>query len=500
MRLRVRPSLRLEMLEPRCLMSIWTADLSSADDRTPSDRSADARSQPSEVQPLNPGGRQGSNGGDSYSESAQGPRAQSVIVGNTGSADPWLASPDDQAPDQVPYVVVPETSASHRTIQTAQKLPDLSYFGVVGTIGNRDEMDLYQLTLSTGAGRLDFSLASTQSGSGETLQFELFDGSGRALGVWTSGSQAATDLHAQLSNLPAGTTLYLGVSAGKASDAGLPGSSVGYQLWIEHDPGLGRDSGETTGLTTVSGTGIMPVTSSGISASSTPGNTPPGAEAQVNMGSAQNPEDGGRVAAGSASVRSARPSGGLLSEADPTPPAARNFNATVNKEWDERPTSEVTSRAGNASPPELIATRQDAPDPLVVVQGPGGFPLLGAVAIGHRRRSPAAELNDVAISHAIKESGPQLEAPILASVPVHSVDNRGVEAPDATFFEALSARDLTEYPVSVYSGLGLATIFTLNAVFSQPMAGFDYLPSRLDTDARSQSDWKDRRRKRATGL
>jgi hypothetical protein len=75
-------------------------------------------------------------------------------------------------------------------------------------------------------------------------------------------------------------------------------------------------------------------------------------------------------------------------------------------------------------------------------------------------------------------------------------DNLPAEASEPAFFEALSARDLAEYPVSVYSGLGLAMVITLNAVFSQPMAGFDYLPSRHDSDGRSHSDWKDRRRKR----
>jgi hypothetical protein len=481
-------------------MSIWTADVSSVDDRTPSDRSADSQFQQSEVQPLNPGGRQGSNGGENYAETKQGPSVQGSSGGNTGSAEPVGALPDGQAPDQVPYVVVPETSASHQTIQTAQKLPDLSYFGVVGTIGNRDGMDLYQLTLSTGAGRLDFSLASTQSGSAVPLQFELFDGSGRALGVLTSGSQAGTDLHAQLNNLPAGTTLYLGVSAGKSSETGEPLPAVDYQLWIEHDPGLGGASADTAGNTTGSATGIMPVTSSGTSASSAPGNAPLAADGQVNLSSPQNSEDGGRVAVGSAAVRSARPSGGLLSEADPTPPADRDFNATVNKEWDERSANGPAPRAGIESPPAILVASQDEPDPLVVVQGPGGFPLLGAVAIGHRRRSPIPEVGDVAINQAIEEPDPLTLAAIAAPVPAGRVDNPGVESRDSTIFEALSARDLTEYPVSVYSGLGLATFFTLNAVFSQPMAGFDYLPSRHDTGARPQSDWKDRRRKRATGL
>jgi hypothetical protein len=199
-------------------------------------------------------------------------------------------------------------------------------------------------------------------------------------------------------------------------------------------------------------------------------------------------------------VRSARPSGGLLSEADPTPPAARDFNATVNKEWDERSANGPAPRAGNDSPPAILVASQEERDPLVVVQGPGGFPLLGAVAIGHRRRSPVADTGDFASNQAIEESNPLTVAEIAAPVPVDRVDNPVVETRDSTIFETLSARELTEYPVSVYSGLGLATVFTLNAVFSQPIAGFDYLPSRHDTDARSQSDWNDRRRKRAAGL
>jgi len=34
-------------------------------------------------------------------------------------------------------------------------------------------------------------------------------------------------------------------------------------------------------------------------------------------------------------------------------------------------------------------------------------------------------------------------------------------------------------PVSVFSGLGVATVWTLNAVLSQPIAGYDYLTARL---------------------
>jgi hypothetical protein len=47
-------------------------------------------------------------------------------------------------------------------------------------------------------------------------------------------------------------------------------------------------------------------------------------------------------------------------------------------------------------------------------------------------------------------------------------------------------------PVSVFSGLGLATVFTLNALLSQPIAGFDYLASRMDAGGGPRSNRKGR--------
>ena len=417
---------------------------------------------------------------------------------STGSTNATVASPASQSPVGRPYVVVFETSSPHQTLETAQKLPDLPYFGVVGTLGNRDGVDLYELTLASGAGRLDFSLTSNQSGRAVPLQFELFDGSGRALGVWTSGSQGSALVQAELSNLPAGTTLYLGVTAGNANASGGSGQPINYQLWIDHEPSLGSSSADTTALTAVAATGIMPVTGSPPGASTGPGAAQPGGSVQPNPNAPQNVEDGIHVAVGSAAVRSARPSGGLLSDVDPTPPAARDFNASVNKEWDERSSNGPTSRDGNESPPAVVSAADNDPDALVVIHGPGGFPLVGAVAIGHRRRSPATEVGDFATSQAIGEPGPEMAAGFGDRIFVARSDSPVAEASDNAFIQALSARGLSDYPVSVYSGLGLAMVLTFNAVFSQPMAGFDYLPSRHDADARPQSDWKDRPRNRAT--
>ena len=80
---------------------------------------------------------------------------------------------------QADYVVVSETKAPHHTLATAQELPDLPYFGVVGTLGSGDPIDLYRVTLGSGAARLNFGLESDQSALTVPMQLQVFDGSGQ---------------------------------------------------------------------------------------------------------------------------------------------------------------------------------------------------------------------------------------------------------------------------------------------------------------------------------
>src|SRR5262249_35227090 len=98
--------------------------------------------------------------------------------------------------------------------------------------------------------------------------------------------------------------------------------------------------------------------------------------------------DGLRMAVGSAAVRMASPSGGLLSDGEAAPPAARDFSASVNKEWDEPSLALPAPRERAAIEPTALTAREIASDALVVMPGPSGFPLVGAVAIGHRRGNP----------------------------------------------------------------------------------------------------------------
>jgi hypothetical protein len=118
----------------------------------------------------------------------------------------------------------------------------------------------------------------------------------------------------------------------------------------------------------------------------------------------------------------------------------------------------------------------------VVIHGPGGFPLLGAVAIGHQGRNPARpmKLGDFTTSADMMAGDRQDADGLAAQGLLTSLGNSSAEGALTAPFRSLPVRPRGPFPVSVASALGLATVFTLNAVFSQPIAGFDYLTTRLD--------------------
>jgi hypothetical protein len=90
---------------------------------------------------------------------------------------------------------------------------------------------------------------------------------------------------------------------------------------------------------------------------------------------------------------------------------------------------------------------------------------------------------------------PQVAAQELLANPDTPATEGGVTAQSPTH----RVRPWGRLPVSVFSGLGVATVFTLNAVLSQPMAGFDYLTSRLDADGEPRSNRRERLRKTRGG-
>ena len=122
---------------------------------------------------------------------------------------------------------------------------------------------------------------------------------------------------------------------------------------------------------------------------------------------------------------------------------------------------------------------------MIVLRGPGGFPLLGADAIGSWRGNSNARVASWA------EEGTQQPADSPAADPAESQELllaangifppadrlAGTEADAET--GARRSRDWLWGTLS--SGLGTVTLLTLNALFSNPIAGYDVLPSRLDT-------------------
>jgi hypothetical protein len=388
------------------------------------------------------------------------------------------------------YVIVSETRSPHQTFATAQSLPNDPYFGVIGTIGGGEPIDLYRLTVSAATAGFQFELVSSPSVSTALPRFWLFDGSGRVMGEWSSSAGASGSLITfALDNSFSGSTLFLGVSPGNLN--GQPGSEapVGYQLWVQR-------FSASTDLATATGAGaILPSIASTLfvgalvaplstltaapsrgdsSALSTPGPAPNDVTA------------GFRVSVGSMPTRSAQPAGGLMSEGE-----ASSGVIPTDAVLDREPTDRL--RAASVQDQRTESDSSNRPDGseadggLIALRGPGGFPLLGADAIGSWRGNSNARVaswggertQQSADSPEVDPTGSQ--EPLLASNGIFPAADRlaGTEA-DA---ETGARRSPDWLWGTVSSGLGTVTLLTLNALFSNPIAGYDVLPSRLDTAA-----------------
>jgi hypothetical protein len=396
-----------------------------------------------------------------------------------------------------PYQIVLETKNPHQTLATAQALPRVPYFGVVGSTSTGDPIDLYRLTVAAGVTGFDFALVSNQAATSVPLQLQLFDGSGKSLGGWWVDSQIASPLHADLGGLPAGSSVYLGITAGSSGAQWGPASSTDYQLWVSL-----RGSADAAAAAPIAGTivptsALMPLVASSVTAStSLAGQASRGAsQGALAQPAASSETSALRVAVGSPAVRLARPTSGLLSDGEAAPPAARDFIASANKVWDEPSVAaRVPHSSADVNSTALVEVEY-VPDALVVMPGPSGFPLVGAVAIGHRRHDPTTFLGDFADRRANEGSSGETAAGPLAQEVLENHDRSATRGENPVQAQVLAARDWVELPVPVFSGLGLATVFTLNAILSQPIGGFDYLTSRLDAVGRPVMDRTNRRRR-----
>ena len=289
-----------------------------------------------------------------------------------------------------------------------------------------------------------------------------------------------------LDNSFSGSTLFLGVSPGNPMASGSAGP-LGYQLWVQ------RFSAPTD-LATATGAGaILPSIASTLfvgalvaplstltaapsrgdsSALSTPGPAPSDVTA------------GFRVSVGSMPTRSAQPAGGLMSEGEASSGVIPTYPVLDREPTDRLLAASVQdhrTEPDSSNRPDGSQTEGG----LIALRGPGGFPLLGADAIGSWRGNSNARVaswggertQQPADSPEVDPTESQ-EPPLAANGIFPLADRLACTEADAET-GARRSRDWLWGTLS--SGLGTVTLLTLNALFSNPIAGYDVLPSRLDT-------------------
>src|SRR5262249_2400135 len=172
-----------------------------------------------------------------------------------------------------------------------------------------------------------------EAGSDVPLQLQVFDGSGRLLAGGNAQSQGNSPVPFHLDELPAGATIYLGISAAGSHGAGLA-SPIEYQLWL----GLQSAScnpGGATGSLPCPASAVSPVVAlvpAALSGFATPTPTPAGG-AQPPTSTATAAASGSLVVGGPAQIRAAQPSGGLLSPENTATDGARETPTPESRSW-----------------------------------------------------------------------------------------------------------------------------------------------------------------------
>ena len=150
-----RLSLSLEVLEPRLLMAsslMRSRDLYRGPEiALRADRPSPALQPPVVVAP--------------------GPARVSLTVGQEIPSQDADAGP----PSPAPYLVVTETPAFHGTRSTAQRIPDVPYAGVSGTLSPDDTIDLYRVELGSGTLALRLAAAYNQDPAAPPLRLWIFN-------------------------------------------------------------------------------------------------------------------------------------------------------------------------------------------------------------------------------------------------------------------------------------------------------------------------------------
>jgi hypothetical protein len=392
------------------------------------------------------------------------PRPVDLTVAGGGSARP-------------PYSVVDEIGTPHGTSASAQGLPSLPFFGVIGTFGSGDTLDVYRLPVGRGVSEIEFDLFASSVAASGSVRFVVFTGSGQVLGHWSSGDFPGTQyVGADLGGTSRDSALFLGIEmAGSTNSA----ASIDYQLWV-----------------TMLGVLVQPTASEGVSQPAPPLVAGPFV-ASMNFSaselaaapsrgdpapsSARLPSSSGseiRLATGPLPARSAAPLGGATAADRDPAPDARSSGLSATFDHDDR-----VIRTADLAPvkePRIRpdSSRDEGARALVALRGPGGSPLLGAAAIGRWRSNTSA-----ATVPAPDELASGLETVSPSEAP--SLDLAGV-LPHVCVLSPNPAISPARTDSEVHNGtpvsptLGLAIAVTLNALFSDPCAGFDVLASHLD--------------------
>ncbi|QEH33349.1 hypothetical protein OJF2_18500 [Aquisphaera giovannonii] len=385
-------------------------------------------------------------------------------------ADVWSgwqaqAGPRQPAPP-VPgtYQIVTETGEDHETEDDAQQLPDSPLFGVIGSLGSGDVLDVYRLTLNRGARQLDLGLLATSGQPIAPMRLQIFDESGQLLASWELGQQGPA-LHASVSNIPAGTTIYLGVGSGRDGEA-----AGDYQLWVSN----------TFRVPTTPSSGLAPILPaitqiaplwSGLPVPPTTATT--WTSPRVESGTSAVP-DARPATAAALDLRHAPLSAGVVSQGDESVPPARD----APPEEAPRPVRVLSGGArrtgldfgaeatGSLPVDETQVAAATTPTRVTPSGEVGGFPVLGVAVIG-----PVASSGTDLVSIDLNE----LDAREMATSP---------PAPAPTT-ALMGTSDLT---IPLFSGSGMAMAWSLNAFLSQPASGFDCYKAYFDARPRADED------------
>jgi hypothetical protein len=167
--------------------------------------------------------------------------------------------------------------------------------------------------------------------------------------------------------------------------------------------------------------------------------------------------------------------GGVLAGGDATQPALRQLSVTLNLAAGDRSSQPFEREPAAATGSKTEPGEGDDSRELAAIRGPGGFPLLEATALGDWRRTPRPVL---------VASGEEPAPATTPSPPVAAAANVSTNVEEDTVAAATAPRVSLwgQSRVTLSFGLSIATFLTLNVILSDPVAGFDYLATCLDSE------------------